>query len=87
MELGAEPTEHFWYQSQYLLRSASGGAAAPGLFGPWVTDDEVSWAGDLTLNYNAEALEIFFTPGSLPARTDPLDLFASLFFSLSPLLS
>lgn len=57
VELPASPvTEFFWYMSQYLLRSAAGGdAEAPGLFGPFVMDDNVGWLGDLTLNYNAEA--------------------------------
>lgn len=56
IELVSSPaTEFFWYMSQYLLGSSSGGDAAPGIFGPFVVDDEVSWMGDLTLNYNAEA--------------------------------
>ena len=65
--------------SQYLLRISSWAGSAPGLFGPFVLDDEVGrsgsgflvgfesgpcpglspaqvlWAGDITLNYNAEA--------------------------------
>eukprot|EP00913_Durusdinium_trenchii_P008023 g7523.t1 len=41
--------------SQYLLRISSTGYASPGLFGPFVNDDQVGWMGDLTLNYNAEA--------------------------------
>ena len=48
-------TEFFWYMSQYILRISSMGDASPGLFGPFVTDDQVNWMGDLTLNYNAEA--------------------------------
>ncbi|CAE8668106.1 unnamed protein product, partial [Polarella glacialis] len=50
-------TTFHWHMSQYLLRISSwtGSSAAPGLFGPFVMDDEVSWLGDVTLNYNAEA--------------------------------
>ena len=44
-----------WYMSQYLLRISSWAGPAPGLFGPFVVDDEVVWSGDITLNYNAEA--------------------------------
>ena len=32
-----------------------GSTAGPGLYGPFVTADQMDWAGDLTLNYNAEA--------------------------------
>eukprot|EP00435_Cladocopium_sp_Y103_P037355 s2023_g9.t2 len=49
-------TMFHWYMSHYLLRISSYGTAAPGLFGPFVTDDEVLWSGDITLNYNAEAV-------------------------------
>ncbi|CAE7579745.1 ASHR1 [Symbiodinium natans] len=49
-------TMFHWYMSQYLLRISSWAGSAPGLFGPFVMDDEVLWAGDITLNYNAEAI-------------------------------
>ncbi|CAE7760074.1 unnamed protein product [Symbiodinium pilosum] len=42
--------------SQYLLRISSWAGSTPGLFGPFVMDDEVLWSGDITLNYNAEAI-------------------------------
>ncbi|CAK9108638.1 WW domain-containing oxidoreductase [Durusdinium trenchii] len=48
-------TTFYWHMSQYLLRISSTGYASPGLFGPFVNDDQVGWMGDLTLNYNAEA--------------------------------
>eukprot|EP00927_Polykrikos_kofoidii_P025258 TRINITY_DN22729_c0_g1_i1.p1 TRINITY_DN22729_c0_g1~~TRINITY_DN22729_c0_g1_i1.p1 ORF type:complete len:1031 (+),score=146.22 TRINITY_DN22729_c0_g1_i1:201-3095(+) len=56
VELPTSPvSEFYWYMSQYLLKASSGGSASPGLFGPFVTSDDVRWMGDVTLNYNAEA--------------------------------
>jgi alpha-L-fucosidase 2 len=37
------------------LNAAPNSTAAPGLYGSFVTEDQMLWAGDLTLNYNAEA--------------------------------
>ncbi|CAK9114003.1 WW domain-containing oxidoreductase [Durusdinium trenchii] len=48
--------------SQYLLRISSWHGPAPGLFGPFVVDDEVVWSGDITLNYNAEA--VYYNAGA-----------------------
>lgn len=36
-----EHVRFHWYMSQYLLRISSWGPVAPGLFGPFVIDDEV----------------------------------------------
>lgn len=48
--------EHMYYQNLYILAlsAAEGSTAAPGLYGPFITMDQMLWAGDLTLNYNAE---------------------------------
>lgn len=50
--------EHMYYQNLYILAlsSAKGSTAAPGLYGPFITMDQMLWAGDLTLNYNAECV-------------------------------
>ena len=38
---------------RYILACASReGKIAPGLFGPWQTNDAAGWNGDYTLNYN-----------------------------------
>eukprot|EP00913_Durusdinium_trenchii_P014997 g14067.t1 len=55
-------TMFHWYMSQYLLRISSWHGPAPGLFGPFVVDDEVVWSGDITLNYNAEA--VYYNAGA-----------------------
>ena len=46
-----------WYQNLYILalNAAEGSDSAPGLYGSFVTADQMLWAGDLTLNYNAGA--------------------------------
>lgn len=61
--------------SQYLLRISSWHGPAPGLFGPFVVDDEVVWSGDITLNYNAEVGYLerkdprrMTFPGAVPAK-------------------
>ena len=48
--------EQMYYQNLYILAlsAAEGSTAAPGLYGPFITMDQMLWAGDLTLNYNAE---------------------------------
>ena len=48
--------EHMYYQNLYILAlsAAEGSTASPGLYGPFITMDQMLWAGDLTLNYNAE---------------------------------
>ena len=47
-----------WYQNLYILalNAAEGSDSAPGLYGSFVTADQMLWAGDLTLNYNAGAM-------------------------------
>ena len=45
--------EQYYYQSQYIFACSSrAGKFAPGLFGPFITNDNVAWAGDYHLNYN-----------------------------------
>ncbi len=45
--------EKYYYQSQYLFACASReGKFAPGLWGPFITNDDPAWAGDYHLNYN-----------------------------------
>ena len=48
-----------YYQNLYILalNAAPNSTAAPGLYGSFVTEDQMLWAGDLTLNYNAEVSE------------------------------
>jgi hypothetical protein len=48
--------ESYYYGSQYILGSSSRkGKIAPGLFGPWNTNDAAGWNGDYTLNYNFQS--------------------------------
>lgn len=48
-----ELLEQYYYQSQYIFACSSReGKFAPGLFGPFITNDNVAWAGDYHLNYN-----------------------------------
>ena len=49
-----------WYQNLYILalNAAEGSDSAPGLYGSFVTADQMLWAGDLTLNYNAGAMRL-----------------------------
>lgn len=51
-----EYLERYYYQSQYILASATRkGKAAPGIWGPFVTTDDMAWGGDYHLNYNYQA--------------------------------
>jgi len=51
-----EMLEKYYYQSQYLFACASReGKFAPGLWGPFITSDNPSWAGDYHLNYNYQS--------------------------------
>lgn len=53
VNIGDEFMEKYYYQSQYLFACASReGKFAPGLWGPFITQDNVAWAGDYHLNYN-----------------------------------
>jgi hypothetical protein len=54
---GAQLLMDMYYQNLYILalNAAPNSTAAPGLYGSFVTEDQMLWAGDLTLNYNAEA--------------------------------
>ena len=48
-----ELLEKFYYQSQYIFACSSReGKFAPGLWGPFITNDNPAWAGDYHLNYN-----------------------------------
>jgi len=58
VDLGSMNTllESYYYGSQYLIGSASReGKVAPGLFGPFNTNDATGWNGDYTLNYNFQS--------------------------------
>ena len=47
--------ESFYYGMHYQIGSASrADRFAPGLWGPWITDETCGWSGDYTLNYNFE---------------------------------
>ena len=54
---GTQLLMDMYYQNLYILalNAAPNSTAAPGLYGSFVTEDQMLWAGDLTLNYNAEA--------------------------------
>lgn len=48
--------EKFYYQSQYIFACSSRkGKMAPGIWGPFVTSDEMAFCGDYHLNYNYES--------------------------------
>ena len=58
VDLGPEwkRLESFYYGMHYQIGSASrADRFAPGLWGPWITDETCGWSGDYTLNYNFEA--------------------------------
>ena len=57
VDLGIEwnRLESFYYGMHYQIGSASrADRFAPGLWGPWITDETCGWSGDYTLNYNFE---------------------------------
>jgi hypothetical protein len=58
ISLPSEPLiEFYWHAAQYALGSSSRpGKAAPGLYGPWVTNDLPAWHGDYTMDYNQQAI-------------------------------
>lgn len=48
--------EKYYYASQYLfLCSSAKNKFAPGIWGPFITQDSSSWGGDYHLNYNYQA--------------------------------
>ncbi|MFD2162308.1 trehalose hydrolase [Paradesertivirga mongoliensis] len=48
--------EKYYYASQYLFLSSSAkNKFAPGIWGPFITQDSSSWGGDYHLNYNYQA--------------------------------
>ena len=48
--------EKYYYASQYLFVSSSAkNKFAPGIWGPFITQDSSSWGGDYHLNYNYQA--------------------------------
>ena len=48
--------EKYYYQSQYILACATRkGKAAPGIWGPFITTDDMAWGGDYHLNYNYQS--------------------------------
>ena len=59
-----------WYQNLYILalNAAEGSDSAPGLYGSFVTADQMLWAGDLTLNYNAGAMRLTPRPPACSAE-------------------
>eukprot|EP01051_Picozoa_sp_SAG22_P007378 SAG22_NODE_517_length_9528_cov_3.821508_7_plen_600_part_00 len=58
ISLPAHPgVEYVWYTANYMLArdsSARSDVAAPGLFGPMITDDKMLWGADYTLDFDFE---------------------------------
>ena len=53
MNIDDEEIQAMWYNYNYLLASATKpGAIAPGLFSPWIVNDESAWRGSYTIDYN-----------------------------------
>jgi alpha-L-fucosidase 2 len=56
VEIGDPFIEKYYYASQYLFGATSrGDKFAPGIWGPFVTQDSSAWGGDYHLNYNYQA--------------------------------
>lgn len=56
VRIGDPFIEKYYYASQYLFGATSrGNKFAPGIWGPFVTQDSTSWGGDYHLNYNYQA--------------------------------
>lgn len=54
--IGDTTLEKYYYGSQYLFACSSrAGKFAPGIWGPFVTQDSTAWGGDYHLNYNYQA--------------------------------
>lgn len=48
--------ENYYYSSLYLLASSTRkGKFAPGIWGPFIMQDQAAWGGDYHLNYNYQA--------------------------------
>jgi hypothetical protein len=56
VDLNDDVLEKYYYGHQYLLGSSiRQGKTAPGLYGIWATSDNLSFSGDMHLNYNFQA--------------------------------
>lgn len=56
IDIGDTYFEKYYYQSQYLFACSSRkGKFAPGIWGPFITQDGAAWGGDYHLNYNYQA--------------------------------
>ena len=48
--------ERYYYGAQYILKASTAlGKVQPGLWGPWIIQDNMNWNGDYTYNYNSQA--------------------------------
>ena len=53
IDLSDDQLEWYWYINRYLVNCANKrGKVAPGLYGPWITNDWSRWHGDYHYNYN-----------------------------------
>ena len=73
ISLPSEPLiEFYWHAAQYALGSSSRpGKTAPGLYGPWVTNDLPAWHGDYTMDYNQQAIYYGAHSSNRAAQTTP----------------
>jgi len=56
IRIGDPYLEKYYFASQYLFACASrGNKFAPGIWGPFITQDSTAWGGDYHLNYNYQA--------------------------------
>jgi hypothetical protein len=56
VEIGDSFVEKYYYTSQYFFACVTRpGKFAPGLWGPFITQDSMAWGGDYHLNYNYQA--------------------------------
>ena len=56
IQIGDPYIEKYYYTSQYLFAcSSKPGKFAPGIWGPFITQDSTAWGGDYHLNYNYQA--------------------------------
>jgi len=56
IQIGDPILEKYYYTSQYLFAASTrAGKFAPGLWGPFITQDSTAWGGDYHLNYNYQA--------------------------------
>lgn len=55
IKLDDKELEGLWYYYNYLLASGCRkGAIAPGLYGPWIVEDESYWGGAYVFDYNIQ---------------------------------